>query len=171
MEQETAQYTVTGRKVTDIDRAFEAQVKGVVVLTSRLDERLTGMTASWFTRAAEQPFLAVACVYKENFSHGIIRQSKALAVNFLGEGQQDLARCFGRQSSRQVDKFAGLEFFTGRNGCPVLAEAAAYLECRLVDEMDARDHTVFLCEALAGRVLRSTRGLVYDRRDYLPGQG
>lgn len=171
MREATSAYTANGRKVTDIDRAFDVQSKGVVVLTSRLGDRLAGMTASWFTRAAEQPFLAVACVYKENFSHGIIRESRVLAVNFLSHGQQDMARRFGRQSSRQVDKFADLNFFTDLSGSPILSDAAAYLDCRVRQEMDAGDHTVFLCEAQSGRVLRPSGGLPYDRRDYLPGPG
>ncbi len=164
---EENEYTRMGRAITDIDRAFNVQVRGVVVLTTRWGQKLNGMSAAWVSRAAEQPFLVMASVYKENYSHDLIKSSRIFAVNYLMEGQQRLAIHFGKQSGRDVDKFLKVPYFTEKTGAPILKDCLAYLDCIVIDQMDSGDHTIFLGEALSGRVIATGRGLEYDLRDYL----
>ena len=42
--------TRLGREITDIDRAFDVLVRGVVVLTTRCDDALNGMSAAWVSK-------------------------------------------------------------------------------------------------------------------------
>ena len=169
MSQEKA-CTRLGREITDIDRAFDVQVRGVMVLTTRWGEKLNGMSAAWISRAAEQPFLVMVSVYKENYSHDLIKKSRVFAVNYLKDGQQNLAIHFGKQSGRDVDKFLKVPFLTDQTGAPILKDCLAYLDCRVLEELDAGDHTIFLGEALSGRVLAEGRGLQYHLADYLDAE-
>jgi flavin reductase (DIM6/NTAB) family NADH-FMN oxidoreductase RutF len=159
--------TRLGREITDIDRAFDVQVRGVMVLTTRWDKKLNGMSAAWVSRAAEQPFLVMVSVYKENYSHDLIKKSRIFAVNYLMEGQQNLAIHFGKQSGRDVDKFLNVPYFTDQTGAPILKDCLAYLDCLVLEELDSGDHTIFLGEVLNGRVLAAGRGLQYQLADYL----
>jgi len=159
--------TRMGREITDIDRAFNVQVRGVVVLTTLCEGKYNGMAAAWVNRAAEQPFLVMASVYKKNYSLDLIKRSRIFAVNYLQEGQQNLAIHFGKQSGRDVDKFISLPFFTDHTGAPILKDCLAYLDCAVLEEMDAGDHLIFLGEAKSGRVLSPGRGLQYQLTDYL----
>ena len=158
--------TRMGRPITDIDRAFNVQVRGVVVVTTKWGEKLNGMSAAWVSRASEQPFLVMASVYKKNYSHDLINNSRIFAVNYLREGQQQLAVHFGKQSGREVEKFLKVPHFTEKTGAPILQDCLAYLDCRVIDQMDSGDHTIFLGEVLSGRVLAPGRGLQFDLRDY-----
>ena len=164
---EETETTRMGRPVTDIDRAFNAQVRCVVVITTKLDQKLNGMAAAWVSRASEQPFLVMASVYNKNHSHDLIRSSRIFAVNYLQEGQQRLAIHFGKQSGREVDKFRKVQYFTERTGAPILKDCLAYLDCRVTDQMDSGDHTIFLGEVLSGKVIGQGRGLQFDLKDYL----
>jgi flavin reductase (DIM6/NTAB) family NADH-FMN oxidoreductase RutF len=164
---EETETTRMGRPVTDIDRAFNVQVRCVVVITTKWGPKMNGMSAAWVSRASEQPFLAMASIYKENYSHDLIKNSGIFAVNYLREGQQSLAIHFGKQSGREVDKFRKVPFFTEKTGAPILKDCLAYLDCRVIKEMDSGDHTIFLGEVLGGRVLAPGRGLQYDLQDYL----
>ncbi len=164
---EESETTRMGRAVTDIDRAFNAQVRGVVVITTKMGQKLNGMSAAWVSRAAEQPFLVMASVYKKNYSHDLIKSSRIFTVNYLQEGQQRLAIHFGKQSGQDVDKFRKVPYYTEKTGAPILKDCLAYLDCRVIDQMDSGDHTIFLGEALSGRVLAPGRGLQYDLKDYL----
>jgi flavin reductase (DIM6/NTAB) family NADH-FMN oxidoreductase RutF len=161
------QQTRLGREITDIDRAFDVLVRGVVVITTRWDEKLNGMSAAWVSRASEQPFLAMVSVYRENFSHDLIRKSRIYAINYLTEGQQHLAIHFGKQSGRNVDKFEKVPYFIDKTGAPILKECLAYLDCKVIDELDSGDHTIFLGEILSGKVIGQGRGLQFRLTDYV----
>ena len=158
--------TRLGREITDIDRAFDVLVRGVVVLTTRCEDTRNGMSAAWVSRASEQPFLVMASVYKKNYSHDLIQKSRIFAVNYLMDGQQNLAIHFGKQSGRDVDKFQKVPFFTDQTGAPILKDCLAYLDCRVCAELDSGDHTIFLGEVLSGKVLAAGNGLQYQLTDY-----
>lgn len=159
--------TRMGRPITDIDRAFNVQVRGVMVITTKWSQKLNGMSAAWVSRASEQPFLVMASVYKKNYSHDLIKSSRIFAVHYLREGQQKLAIHFGKQSGREVDKFLKVPYFTEKTGAPILKDCLAYLDCRVIDQMESGDHTIFLGEVLAGRVIAPGRGLQFELKDYL----
>jgi flavin reductase (DIM6/NTAB) family NADH-FMN oxidoreductase RutF len=166
MAQET-ETTRMGREITDIDRAFNVQVRGVVVITTKWGQKLNGMSAAWVSRASEQPFLVMASVYKKNFSHDLIQSSRIFAVNYLQEGQQRVAIHFGKQSGREVEKFRKVPYFTEKTGAPILENCLAYLDCRVINQMDSGDHTIFLGEVLSGKVIAPGRGLQFELKDYL----
>ena len=46
--------------------------------------------------------------------------------------------------------FSGLELTRAETGAPVLVEALAYLDCRLVDVVSGGDHDMFLGEPVTG---------------------
>jgi flavin reductase (DIM6/NTAB) family NADH-FMN oxidoreductase RutF len=106
---EEKEYTSTGREVTLIDRVFDQMVRGVVVITTRSGEKLYGMSACWVNGSAEQPFLVMTSIWKKNFSRDLIQRSGVYAVNILRRDQVDVARHFGKQSGREVDKFAQIQ--------------------------------------------------------------
>jgi flavin reductase (DIM6/NTAB) family NADH-FMN oxidoreductase RutF len=58
----------------------------------------------------------------------------------------EVIRHFGFQSGRTVDKFAETPHELGENGIPILPEAKAFYECRVVPEMtqDLGTHTLFV---------------------------
>src|SRR5919199_2032451 len=54
------------------------------------------------------------------------------------------------------DRFAGLAVQEAENGCPVLSEALAYLECTVHNRMDCGDHWLVYAIVENGKVLQST---------------
>ena len=92
-------------------------------------------------------------IYKRNLSHGLIIESGAFALNFLREDQLDLIADFGLVSGRSVDKLAGVEYRLGTSGSPILDDCFGYLDCRVINAMDAGDMTCFLGQVLDGKTL------------------
>jgi flavin reductase (DIM6/NTAB) family NADH-FMN oxidoreductase RutF len=88
-------------------------------------------------------------------------------LNYLREGQQVLAVHFGKQSGREVDKFHKVHYSTEKTGAPILKDCLAYLDCRVINQMDSGDHTIFLGEVLSGQVIAPGRGLQFELKDYL----
>ena len=165
--EEKKEYTGTGREVTLIDRVFDQMVRGVVVLTTRLGEKANGMTACWVNRSADQPFFVMASVYKKNFSHDLIRESGVFAVHVLRKDQVDLARHFGKQSGREMDKFDRVQSRLGKTGAPILADCLAYMDCRVVNSADSGDHTIFIGEVQDAAFVSRGEALIFQRSDYL----
>lgn len=92
----------------------------------------------------------VVQIYKENYSHRLIYESRALALNFLRPDQLHLIRDFGFVSGLERDKLAGIDYSEQVTGSPILADCAGWLDCRVVNAMDGGDMTIFLAEVVAG---------------------
>jgi len=145
---------------------FAMMTSGVYVVTTRLKDRINGMTAAWVMRVSFKPPLVAVSIGKERFTHNLIKESGVFAINILKEGQEQIGRHFGLKSGRHVDKFMGMDYFTLKTGCPILPDTAGYLECRLFSFHEAGDHTLFLGEVVEGSSFFGSKPLLFRREDY-----
>ncbi|MEW5872785.1 MAG: flavin reductase family protein [Chloroflexota bacterium] len=116
------------------------------------DGRANIVTIAWLTPVSLKPPLLCMSLRPERFSYGLIKATNEFVVNVpsFELGRQSLY-C-GRISGAEVDKFAA----TGLTPAPaqhvrppVIAECLAFLECRLVEDIEAGDHHIMLGEVLA----------------------
>ena len=113
----------------------------------------------------------VVQIYKGNYSHGLIYESGAFALNFLRKDQLQLIKDFGLVSGRDRDKLEGVAHTLGASGCPILDDSFGYLDCRVVNAMDGGDMTCFLGEVLAGETLSESEPLWWrDARRMIPAE-
>jgi flavin reductase (DIM6/NTAB) family NADH-FMN oxidoreductase RutF len=84
-------------------------------------------------------------------SYRLLKEAGAFSVNVLKKGQLDLAEHYGRPA--RADKLAGTEWATDRLGLPLLREALAWFECRVLDEYPAGDHVLVLGRVIGGKLL------------------
>jgi flavin reductase (DIM6/NTAB) family NADH-FMN oxidoreductase RutF len=132
---------------------FRRLSSGVYVIGVAHDGRSNAFTAAWLTQVSFDPLLVALSINPENYSFSLIQQSGVFAVNVLGKGQLDMARHFGTQSGRHINKLAGQRWRPGTLGAPLLEAAAAYLECRVVDMRTAGDHQLAVGLVVGGEVL------------------
>ena len=138
---------------------------GVTVVTTVRGGGLPcGLTANAFCSVSLEPRLVLVCVDKRADSHDCIRGAGVFAVNMLSEGKGEaLARRFA--GCETEEKFVGVAFHAEHTGAPVLDEALAWLDCRLTQEVDGGDHTVFMGEVVAADTTEGTP-LLYYRGGY-----
>ena len=149
------------------ETAFAALVHGVYVVTTKLDEVVNGMTASWVSQVSLDPLLVMVSIALPRYSHRLIKDSGIFAINVLTSSQVDLAKRFGYKSGRKVDKFAFLEWTTATTGAPILPQAYAYLDLKLKDTCTAGDHTLFLGEVVAAKIQHpQAQALVFKKSDF-----
>ncbi|MCX5889511.1 MAG: flavin reductase family protein [Deltaproteobacteria bacterium] len=147
--------------------AFAALVHGVYVVTTRLEDVVNGMTASWVSQVSLKPLLVMVSIAPSRYSHRLIQESGIFAVNVLDSTQADLGKRFGYKSGRQVDKFAGLAWTTATTGAPILRQAYAYLDLKLKDTCAAGDHTLFVGEVVDAEILHPlAQPLVFKKSDF-----
>ncbi len=116
-----------------------------------------GLIATFVNQASIVPTLprVLVGIARRHRTWELIEASGAFALHLLGEDQVDWVVRFGLESSREVDKYAGLTFRSGRSGSPILTAAAGWLDCRVEARLETGDRTVYLAEvvdALAPRV-------------------
>ena len=116
---------------------------GVTVITAQHQDRPYGTTASAVSSLSLDPPMLLVCLNKASSTGKAIAAARHFAVNILGEDQADAAMRF---ASKGADKFSGSHVLAGDAGAPLLADALANLECRVVEEVAGGTHSVFLAE-------------------------
>ncbi|MAE93528.1 MAG: flavin reductase [Deltaproteobacteria bacterium] len=122
---------------------------GLYVLTAESgDGQVAASTVNWVTQASFEPPLVAVGVKADSGAHSIIKESKVFALNVLGKGQDSMAFSFFKPVEREGNSIAGEAFSSGSSGAPVLANALASLECRLVETVEIGDHSLFVGEVV-----------------------
>lgn len=127
----------------------------VVVITSELDGKINGQVAVTVVTSSivsSIPRLIVG-IWKGNYTHGFIYNSRKLNIHLLKKDQFELVRNFGFYTGRDKDKFSDIKYTLGENNCPVLSNIHSYVECEVLNAMDGGDMTPFLVKVVNGRLL------------------
>jgi flavin reductase (DIM6/NTAB) family NADH-FMN oxidoreductase RutF len=120
---------------------------GLYVLTAEgKDGKVAAATVNWVTQTAFQPPLVVVGVKADSGAHAIIKDSKVFALNILGKDQKGQAFTFFKPLEREGNSIGGEPFHKGNLGAPILENAPAFVECRLVDTIEKGDHSIFVGE-------------------------
>jgi flavin reductase (DIM6/NTAB) family NADH-FMN oxidoreductase RutF len=94
-------------------------------------------------------------VAKERAIESLMHEGSQFVLNVLAEGKQ-LRRHFMKNFPPGADRFEGLQVETASNGCPLLTDALAFLECTVRSRMECGDHWVVYATANSGKVLDTT---------------
>lgn len=138
---------------------------GVNVVCARHEDRLGGLAVAWATQIATDYVLI--CVGKQSATRELILNSRAFGLSVLTKEQVELARAFGRRSSRDVDKFAGLDYHTAVTGSPLLDDCALTLDCRVAAVYDHADDKLIVGQIVAAeRRTEEYEPLIYREDDY-----
>lgn len=121
---------------------------GVTIITTfDSAKRPFGMTANAVTSLSLVPPLMLVCVDKGADCYACFEGSKVFTVNVLAESQEALSRRF---ATKGIEKFEGVGYRLGQNGCAILEDAVAHMECHVTQTIDGGDHTIYLGEVEAG---------------------
>ena len=132
---------------------------GLYVLTGEAkDGRVAAATVNWVTQASFEPPLVVVGVKADSSAHAIIRESGAFGLNVLGREQQSMAFAFFKPVEREGNTISGQPVRAGGLGAPILENAPAWVECRLVESIEKGDHSVFLGEVVDAGVAAASDG-------------
>jgi len=111
------------------------------------------LTAAWITQVSFDPLLIALSINPGHASYPLLLASRAFTVSILAPHQLELARHFGTQSGRDVDKLAGQAWAPSAAGIPFISNAVGYLECRVLAEHEAGDHQLILATVTRGELL------------------
>jgi flavin reductase (DIM6/NTAB) family NADH-FMN oxidoreductase RutF len=78
-----------------------------------------------------------------------------VVLNILKEGM-NLRRHFLKPFAPGEDRFADLKTQPAENGCPILSDALAYLECSVCSRSECGDHWLVYAVVDNGKVIQPT---------------
>lgn len=140
-----------------IGRALGRIPSGVFILTAVHDNQPLAMMASWVQQVAFQPPSVSIAIAKERPAHAALSANPgaAFALSVIADGDTALMKKYARGIAPGADPFEGVRITRTANGTIILADALAYLECRVtkVCELDT-DHDLFIAEVVAGQMLK-----------------
>jgi flavin reductase (DIM6/NTAB) family NADH-FMN oxidoreductase RutF/rubredoxin len=144
-------------------KVFRKISYGVYLVTSHEGDRINGQAANVVMQVCSKPPLIAIAINKENLTHAFIKKSGVCAISILAQdAPPSLIGRFGFKSGREVDKFDGISYRLGTNGCPIIAEhTIGYLEGKVTKELDAGTHTIFIVEVMESQLFNDEEPMTY----------
>jgi len=132
-----------------LNQALFQVTHGLYILTSVVGDKLNGQCLDALMQVTNMPPRMAIGVGKRSLTHEMIMESGIFVANVLDREDPkcyDKVKHYGFQSGRKVNKFENVECILGENGAPILPEAKAFYECRVVKELcvDLGTHTIFV---------------------------
>ncbi len=119
---------------------------GIYVLTTRHEDTINGMIASWVSQVSYDPPLVMVAVHPNRYSHGLIAQSGFFALHSLNNNQKDFLKRF--KGPDPLAKFSALAWHDGVTGSPILDDCIGCMECRVIQTLSPGNHTLFIGEVV-----------------------
>ena len=149
-KQSAASNTQTART----EQALGRLVGSLCIVTTIQEELKGAMVASWVSQATFNPPGLTIAVAKERAIESLLPIGSQFILNILQEGNHiDLMKHFLKPFSPGEDRFVNINYDTAENGCPILTDSIAYLECQIKNRLECGDHWVLYATAKQGKLL------------------
>ena len=146
---------------------FRRWPSGVAVVASRQEGRAHGMIVGSFCSLSSEPPLVMVSAGRASRTHDVLDASGLFAVSILsGEQTAVFERFAGFDRAFDDDRFAGFATVTAATGAPILPDALAWVDCRVVARHPGDGYTIFVGEVVAAALGDGAEAppLVYFRR-------
>jgi flavin reductase (DIM6/NTAB) family NADH-FMN oxidoreductase RutF len=142
----------------DLRRLFGRFPTGVTALCAMEQGQPVGMTASAFVAISFKPPLVSVCIKHGSATWQRLRARGRLGISFLGGGHAATARQLAQKGG---DRFLGLDYEVTADGALFLANATAWLDCSVEQEIAAGDHDIILFRLHRAAVADEVMPLVF----------
>ena len=136
---------------------------GIYVLTAKSGDGTIGTaTVNWVTQTSFAPPLVAVGVKSDSGAYAALKDSGHFILNMLGKGQQGAAFAFFKPAQVDGDKISGEPVRAGSTGAPILKNAHASVECKVVEIVERGDHHIVVGEAVEANVAKAPDGRADD---------
>ncbi|HYO07632.1 MAG TPA: flavin reductase family protein [Tepidisphaeraceae bacterium] len=147
-----------------VGRALGRIPSGVFILTASNGSGSTAMMVSWVQQAGFEPPALSLAVARGRPIGGLVRAAQRFALSVVPEADTSLMKRYARGVKPGEDPFDGVETFQTPRGLPVMKNALAWMECRLLTTCDfGGDHELFVGQVTAGELLIHGQAFTHQR--------
>lgn len=125
-----------------------------------------GIVASAVCSVTDDPPMLLCCVNRSSAANALMKANGVLCVNVLGSEHAGLSDAFARTAPDT--RFGVAEWKALHTGSPVLTDAAAAIDCEIMEVIEAGTHSIFLSQVRQIALGRAASGLIYHERRYHP---
>ncbi len=131
-------------------RVLWSMPSGLYLVGSAAGDELNLMTANWAVQLATAPKLLGVSIEAGALTHRLIDESGAFTLSILHRDDRPVVRHFSKPAvwDAAASTLHGFAVRRGRRGVPILASAAAWLECEVRHRLDFDSHTLFAGEVV-----------------------
>jgi flavin reductase (DIM6/NTAB) family NADH-FMN oxidoreductase RutF len=131
-------------------RVLWTMPSGLYVVGSRDGDRRNLMTLNWATQLSSAPKLLGISVEAAALTHQLIHAGRAFTLSIVDREDRAIVRKFTKPVEADLDAqtLNGFGYTERTTGVPILAQAVAWLECAVREEVPVGDHTLFVGEVV-----------------------
>lgn len=139
-------------KSEEVGEFYQHYPKVAAVLTVNAGGKRNAMAAAWHSAISFKPPLYGVAVAPKRFTYQLILKSKEFGINFVPFEAAELVASVGGSGGKEIDKFIKFgiaEEKSLKTSVPILKDAYAAYECKLVDSRTYGDHVWVVGEIVA----------------------
>ena len=156
-------------KKTGDENALRLITYGIYVLGVVAEDSVAVMVVSWVSQVSFRPRRVAVCVKKTRYCHDFVKSGGGFSLCVLEKGQRAVMERVKMEKKADERTVAGLPYERGRTGAPILKDCVGFLDCRLVQAVDAGDHTMFIGDVVDEGVLGGKPLTVWDLEGHYYG--
>lgn len=153
----------------EIEKAGFYQYYPVVpaVIIIKTGGELDALACAWHTALSFTPPLFAVAISPDRYSYKLLRKGGEFTANFLTFDNIGIVAAVGRTSGKEIDKFSTYKIKTipaTMIQTPVLKDAYAAYECKIIKQYKTGDHMLFVGEVLAVHYREKS----FDKKSKIP---
>ena len=152
----TSRQPVGDSQAARTEQAVGRLIGSLCIVTAKQGEAKSAMLADWVSQATFTPPGLTIAVAKDRAIESLMHTGDKFVLNILEEGKHlGLMKHFLKPFGPAEDRFSGVKTQDAENGCPILTDALAYLECTVENRMECGDHWLVYGVVKNGKVLQA----------------
>ena len=143
---------MTKMSLTSLGKFYQHLPRVATIVTAHAGDKDNAMAVVWHSPLSLRPPLYGIAITSGRFTYELISKSGEFGVNFLPMESAELVASVGGSTGRKVDKFEKFNIAREKpieTSVPLLKDAYACYECKLVDDTLHGDHHWLVGEIVA----------------------
>ena len=136
----------------------------VIAIAKDKNGKANPVTLGWTMIVSGNPPMMAIAVAKKHYSIEAISHSLCFTISYPSTEMAEAALFFGSKSGRDIDKLANFDCKTKAAqeiDSVILSDAVANFECKLVSQVEAGDHIVFIGEIVCSHINTAPKKRLY----------
>ncbi len=139
-----------------IKDALKMMPYGFYSFTTKNGDDVNAMVVNWVSQMSYAPRLIAVGIQKSCYSHGLVSAGGVFGLNIFLQADSDAIMPVTSGRAKKPDKMENADYAPApETGVPVLAGAAAYIECKVTQIVDVGgDHDIIVGEAINAEIMK-----------------
>ena len=139
-----------------IKDALKMMPYGFYSFTTKNGDDVNAMVVNWVSQMSYAPRLIAVGIQKSCYSHGVVSAGRVFGLNIFLQADSDAIMPVTSGRAKKPEKMQAADYAPApETGVPVLAGAAAFIECRVTQIIDVGgDHDIVVGEAVNAEIMK-----------------